>query len=55
MAELRSLSEAAAEALLKQIAAAAPNSTGASLENLANAYAAVVGAMPRKTASPRSI
>lgn len=54
MAELRELSEAAAEALLKQIAAEAPRLSGAALESVANAYAAVTGAMPRpRSASPR--
>lgn len=54
MADLRQLSEEAAEALLTQIKKDAPQYSGSTLENLANAYATVVGAMPRATASPRS-
>lgn len=54
MADLKQLSEETAEALLTQIKADAPRFSGSTLENLANAYATVVGAMPRQTASPRS-
>lgn len=53
MADLRALSEETAEALLKQIKEQAPRHTGEAMAHLANAYAAVVGAMPRKSASPR--
>ena len=55
MADLKQLSEEAAEAILKQIAETAPrHSGGESLAHLANAYAAVVAAMPRKVAMPRN-
>lgn len=54
MAELRELSEETAEALLTKIKAEAQRTTGSTLENLANAYATVVGAMPRKSAGGRS-
>jgi len=53
MADLQQLSEETAEALLVQIKNEAPRHAGAAMENLANAYAAVVGAMPRRSASPR--
>lgn len=48
MADLTELSEQAAAALLGRIRDDAPQYSGESLEHLANAYAAVVGAMPRK-------
>ena len=54
MADLRALSEEAAEALLIQIRDIAPNHAGQAMEHLANAYAAVVTNMPRKSARPAS-
>ena len=54
MADLKQLSEETAEALLAQIKKDAPQYSGSTLENLANAYATVVGAMPRQGANPRS-
>lgn len=53
MADLRLLSEEAAEALLTQIKKEASSWSGEQLFHLANAYKAVVETMPRKTASPR--
>ena len=53
MADLRQLSEETAEALLTQIKAQAPHHPGEAMAHLANAYAAVVAVMPRKSASPR--
>ena len=53
MADLKQLSEEAAEAILTQIKTQAPRHSGEALAHLATAYAAVVAAMPRKTAAPR--
>ena len=55
MADLKQLSEETAEALLTQIRDQAPRHTGEAMAHLANAYAAVVAAMPRKVANPRSV
>jgi hypothetical protein len=56
MADLRQLSEEAAEAVLKQIIETAPrHSGGETLTHLANAYATVVGAMRGASVPPRSV
>lgn len=55
MADLKQLSEEAAEAILQRLIESAPRlNSGEALANLATAYATVVGAMPRTSASPRS-
>lgn len=54
MAELRQLSEEAAEALLTQIKKEASSWSGEQLFHLANAYKAVRESMPRQTGSSRS-
>ena len=55
MAELRQLSEDVAQALLEAIKDAATRyDTGEHLHGLAQAYVAVAGSMPKKSASPRS-
>ena len=54
----RELSEQTAEALLLAIQAAAPRADGRGIEalkHLAEAYAAVVGAMPKRSGSGRVI
>ncbi|WP_193045280.1 hypothetical protein [Mycolicibacterium baixiangningiae] len=55
MADLQNLSEEVAEAILAQIRDTAPrHSGGEALAHLANAYATVVGAMPRPKSGGRN-